>query len=166
MSVVVMHRNFERYAFECAIRANPVCEASGLAFVDWLCEQGYTMIGARRILAKLRREVIEQRELDRLWQWIGSSIGNDQKARSIIMRRCNTHFLTVPEIQYVRGNLHPRWARVPGRFVALDGIEYGEGTHEISRTTEVRFVPTSETVTVGAGWVLRILFPPSKFPKA
>lgn len=156
---------FERLAFESALKEHPGDETAALVFRDWLMEHGYTPIGARREVTRTVREELERRQVDRLMRWCSESIANDMLLRSLAMRRCNTMFLTAPEIVIRRGSSPPTWTREGGFWRDDRGYEYEDDPRGMLTVMSATWIPVSESVTVGAGWVLSILFPPSKQPR-
>ena len=156
---------FERLAFESALREHPGDQTAALAYTDWLCENGYKLLGAKCIVTKIVREETEKRQMERVAKLMATDPRAEQRIRECVLRRCNTRFLTDPRIRIIAGGLSPTWIREThtGTVRTTEGTILPANVNLLGDVT--RFAPVMEVVTVGAAWVLNILEPPSKQPR-
>lgn len=145
---------FERIAFESALREHPGCVASKCAYVDWLCENGYQLAGAKRIAAKVIREEIERRQVEHVRCLIQMNFQMRRRVQYLAQRACNTVFLTTPEIIIIRGPLCPTWVRDGGYYRDLYGNQWETLNPTDVMALAARWVPLVEKITFGASWIV------------
>lgn len=144
---------FERYALECSVSANPADDTAANALIDYLGENGYSMLGARREVAKLRRIASERKLAERY----RAAFKSDAKYAARVCRHIaeigDRIHRTASMIEIVPGGVPPTWATLSGRFTTADGTVWDD----VSATSEMgysdRFVPTRFIVSIGAAWL-------------
>jgi len=150
---------FERIAFEAQLREHPGDTVARDAFVDWLADNGYTIIGAKRVAYAVVRIETERRQLKRFCTWFNESSQHERMARRIVRGACSTRFQTQPTINYIAGSLPPTWIRDGDCYRDDHGYEWPGPQGNAPANVPCQWVPLTEVITVGAGWVLRALFP-------
>jgi uncharacterized protein (TIGR02996 family) len=155
MSLKTSTANFERLAFEAAIKEHPGEQTHQVAFVDWLTDHGYTEIGARRHVTRMVREVVEARQVKQVEEIRRMGRAPWRQLRSRIVRRCMTTFLSIPTITIVPGGEPPSFTRQGGNYQDGNGYIWEHATSEWVGQRGIRYVPTQEKIKVGAAWCLR-----------
>ena len=107
MATKVNRDSFERMAFEAALREHPNSTAAQGAFRDYLHENGYTWIGAGRVMLGIVREELAKRTATEMQ----TVIDRDGELGSFLRGRCRlasgTGTGVVASIEVVPGKMEP-----------------------------------------------------------
>lgn len=148
---------FEDLAFRCEISARPGNVTAQLAYTDWLQEHaGLTVMGAKRVVARLVREEVELRLLEGVKRWLFSDAAN-----AVMMRRQIQNMLDADEYEYAPIRLMPN--SFPPMFVFGSGMKVILPPDHPVRLAESLEVPSNmggtpqpEWIEVGFRWVMRL----------
>jgi hypothetical protein len=144
---------FDRYALECAVSENPGCGTAACALRDYLEENGYSHLGARREVAKLVRLATERKQADRYRE----AFRDDPKYRIRIIRhlakarRCIE--LNIVNVDIIPGGCPPCWVVADGTFQTADGTTWENVSPDSMMGQSDGFVPSRYLVRIGAVWL-------------
>ena len=148
---------FERIAFESCLREHPGDANAANALRDWLMEEGYTPIGARRFVTQIIREMTELKQVEDVRQRLRNDLVFCGQAVSLLMRRSQMPALLVQNIVVERGAGMPAWFTADEPFTANTGEKYAVVDASDTTTVNVRYVVRGNCVRVGAVWLLHNL---------
>jgi uncharacterized protein (TIGR02996 family) len=147
-------RTFERIAFEFALRLHPGDTTAKAAFTDWLIENGYTPIGARREATRVVREEVEKRQCQRVANWINAGRHNHSRVMWLLMKHFKATFYAEPQIIILPGGGQPEREQEGGDYEDDRGVQWmADPTYELD-PEHTHYIPTAYIVRVGAGWIV------------
>jgi len=144
---------FEKLAFESTLREHPTDETAALAFTDWLCDHGYQLLGAKRMVSKIRREELDRRELSHIERLFENDMQRRSEIALWIMHEVGYGMTGNPMFIFVPGFTTPRLEVWDGGFRTLYGQWIPEATD--AEIAELNLLPceNQDTFVTGARWV-------------
>ena len=152
MGVRITER-FERLAFECQLREHPGDDTAALVFTDWLCEHGYKLLGAKRLVSKLRREAMEEKQRERIEKLMDADGEFSTRLRRWVRASAGAHTTNLP-IQVSRGGQRPHIVGYLGYWSDPDSGFCVKGMDDDFDTSGLVWIESSpRSVVVGAAFV-------------
>lgn len=145
---------FERIAFECELREHPTDKNAAKAFTDWLQEHDYTPMGAKRFVARIVREGIEQRQVEDVNRHLAGDPGYREVLNDVLRSYCEIPVRAGYELIVEKGGKGPVWSTdaKPPHDPAHDTHDNRDG--DGGDLYELRFSLVVHKVRIGALWIM------------
>jgi len=149
-----MSKQFEHVCFEAEIGEHPGERTTQLAFIDWLCENGYTLTGAKRFVTRLVRVATERKLIEKVMKLLAKATGLGGRIREMLHYAVSPTSCNGISFWVVAGGVAPMITDDTGHWTDRETRQDLPGTyHEGTDVPGAFWTPGVMTITVGVAWI-------------